>query len=242
MFKVPLLFLKFVVKHQMSKKFEKKLQLGNGIFTTAEIAQILRLPYQKTHTWINKYWDGELGKTYEHNYSWIVNNTRAVGFHTLIEFYVMLQFAEAGVTTRQVLNAHKELSKSFNTPFPFAQKMVLANIHTDGTKIYLTKNDHTLTLDGTKQLNLAFIKVFFKKLEFGDDLIAAKYWPMGKKCKIVCDPHHKFGQPTIQGTNIQAEAIYRMFVAHEPVTFIADVYNITPKNVKDAVAFYKTAA
>jgi uncharacterized protein (DUF433 family) len=226
----------------MNKKFEKKLQLGNGVFTTVEIAHILHLPYHKVHTWINKYWEGELGKIYEHNYSWIIDNTKAVGFHTLIEFYVMLQFAEAGVTTRQVLNAHKELSKSFHTPFPFAQKKVLENIHTDGNKIYLSQDGHTLTLDGTRQLNLSFIKLFFKKLDFGEDLVAAKYWPMGKSCKIVCDPHHKFGQPTIHGTNIQAEAIYHMFMAKEPINFIADVYKITPKNVKDAVEFYRSAA
>jgi hypothetical protein len=110
------------------KIFENKLKLGNGIYTTGEIAHILQMPYQKVHTWINKYWDGVLGKAYENQYSWTVEKTKAIGFHTLIEFYVMVLFAEAGVSIKQVLNAHKELSKLYNTPFPFAQKKVLANI------------------------------------------------------------------------------------------------------------------
>lgn len=223
-------------------KFENKLKLGNGIYTTVEIANILRIPYNKVHLWINKYWDGELGKAYEGNYSWSVDKTKAVGFHTLVEFYVMVQFAEAGVNTRQVLNAHKELSKSFKTPFPFAQKVVLESIHHDGKKIYLSTNGDTLTLDGTKQFNLAFIKLFFKKLEFDSDLLASKYWPLGKEHKIVCDPRHKFGQPVIDGTNIQAEAIYKMYVAKEPVSFIADLYEISEDKVRDAVKLYKTAA
>jgi len=226
----------------MKIKFENKLQLGNGIYTTMEIANILRIPYQKVHLWINKYWDGELGKAYEGNYSWSIDKTKAVGFHTLVEFYIMVQFAEVGVSTRQVLNAHKELSKTFNTPFPFAQKNVIENIHTDGKKIFLSTNDGTITLDGSKQFNLAFIKLFYKKLEFDNDLLASRYWPLGKGHKIVCDPHHKFGQPIVEGTNIQAEAIYRMYVAKEPMSFIADLYEISEDKVKDAVKFYKEAA
>ena len=222
----------------MTNTFENKLQLGNGIYTIQEIAHILQLSYPKVHLWVNKYWDGELGKVYESNYSWTVDKTKAVGFHTLVEFYVMVQFAEAGVKTRQVLNAHKELSHDLKTPFPFAQKMVLDGIKTDGKKIYLTQNGNTILLDGTKQLNLDFIKLFFKKLEFDKEFLAARFWPLGKECKIVCDPNHKFGQPIIEGTNIHAEAIYRMHLAEEPISFISDLYEISESNVRDAIQFY----
>jgi len=226
----------------MNATFENKLQLGNGIYTIQEIAHILQLPYNKVHLWVNKYWDGELGSIYENNYSWNIDNTKAVGFHTLVEFYVMVQFAEAGVKIRQVLDAHKELSSSFKTHFPFAQKIVLEGIKTDGKRIYLSLNGNTITLDGTKQLNLNFIKVFFKKLEFDSGLLASRFWPMGKEYKIVCDPHHRFGQAVIDGTNIQAEAIYRMYLAKEPLHFIADLYEITKEKVKDAIRFHRLAA
>lgn len=223
-------------------KFENKLQLGNGIYTTVEIANILRLPYHKVNSWISKYWDGELGKAYEHNYSWQIDNSKAVGFHTLVEFYVMVQFAESGVKTRQVLNAHKELSDLFKTPFPFALKEVLQNIKTDGRKIFFKLKGDTITLDGSKQLNLDFIKLFFKKLEFDKDMLAARFWPLGKQKKVVCDPQHKFGQPVIEGTNIQSEAIYKMYLAKEPIPFIAELYEISPEKVKHAIEFHKTAA
>ncbi len=222
--------------------FENHLQLGNGVFTTQEIAQILRVPYYKVSKWITQYWDGELGKCYEQQYSWSVGNTRAVGFHTLIEFYVMMQFAEAGVKIRKVLNAHKELSVKYQTNFPFAKKEVLDNISTDGLKIYLKINGDTITLDGSKQLNLDFIKVFFKNLDFDNDMLASRFWPMGKEHKVVCDPHRKFGQPVLDGTSIQSEAIYRMYLAKEPISFIASIYEIPLKSVKDAIAFHKNAA
>ena len=226
----------------MINSLENKLKLGNGIYTIKELSQLLQIPYQKVNIWITKYWDGELGKAYEQNYSWKVNGTKAVGFHTLVEFYVMVQFAESGVKIRQVLDAHKELANDLGTLFPFAQKEIIENISTDGKKIYLHKNGNTITLDGSKQLNLKFIKLFYKKLDFGTDLIASRFWPLGKQKGIVCDPSHRFGQATIEGTNIQAEAVYRMHLAKEPLKFIANIYQISLKKVKQAVEFYNHAA
>jgi uncharacterized protein (DUF433 family) len=222
--------------------FENHLQLGNGIFTTQEIAQILRVPYYKVNRWITKYWDGELGKCYEQQYSWSVGNNRAVGFHTLIEFYVMMQFTEAGVSTRAVLKAHKEMGEHFKTNFPFAKKEVLDNISTDGLRIFFELEGVNITLDGSKQFNLDIIKVFFKNLDFDNEMLASRFWPLGKEHEIVCDPHRKFGQPIIDGTSIQSEAIYRMFLAEEPVSFIASIYEVTETAVRDAILFHQNAA
>lgn len=226
----------------MKELLENKLQLGNGIYTIQEISQLLQIPYHRATSWISKYWNGELGQVYEYNHSWQVDHTKAVGFHTFVEFYVMMQFAESGVNISQVLEAHRILSTELKTPFPFAQKQVLENISTDGKKIYLRKNGDTITLDGSRQLNLDFIKMFFKRLDFGKDLLASRFWPMGKEKGIVCDPNHRFGQAVIEGTNIQAEAIYRMHLATEPLKFIAELYSIPIKKVEDAVAFYNSAA
>ena len=73
-------------------------------------------------------------------------------------------------------------------------------------------------------------------------MLASRFWPLGKDFNIVCDPHRKFGQPIINGTNIQAEAVYRMYLANEPIDFIAALYETSKKNVQDAITFNKTAA
>ena len=221
--------------------FENNLSIGNGIYTVPDVARILRLPYHKVNTWLNEYWDGKLGKAFKGKYSWRVEGTRAVGFHTLIEFYVMMQLAEAGVKTNQVLRAHADLSRTFNTIFPFAQKQVIENISTDGNKIYLSVDGSAITLDGTYQFNLGFIQFFFKKLEFDRGLLAAKLWPAGKSKAVVCDPNHKFGQPVIEGTNIQTEAVYKMYLARESIPFIAGLYELPEKKVRDAIDFHKNA-
>ncbi|MEQ8422681.1 MAG: DUF433 domain-containing protein, partial [Arenibacter algicola] len=80
--------------------FENKPKIGSGIYTASEIAIILRVPYRKVYTWMNKYWDGRIGKEFGSKYSWDINGKRAVSFHTFIEFYVMMRFSEAGVKPR----------------------------------------------------------------------------------------------------------------------------------------------
>lgn len=219
-------------------EFENTLQLGIGIYTPSEIAQILRISYAKVSRWINKYWDGELGLEYESRYSWTTGNSKAVSFHTLVEFYVMMQLSEAGVNTRKILIAHQKLSKEFNTAFPFALNTVLQGIFTDGNKIYFKiDNDTLITLDGTKQLNLQFIQVFFKNLDFDSDNLASKFYPLGKKNSIVVDPKRKFGHPVVGDSNIYPETIYSLYKAGENKKYISYLYDLKPKEVNDAISY-----
>jgi uncharacterized protein (DUF433 family) len=217
--------------------FTNTLDIGNGIYTLREISQILRLDYQKVHRWLNKYWDGELGAKFQRSYSWSVDTSKAVAFHTLIEFYVMMQLAEAGVKTRQVLIAHEELSKWSKTPSPFAQREVLQRMRTDGKKVYFEIGEHSVSLDGTGQLNLDFIRIFFKNLDFGNDLMAERFWPLGRDKAILVDPKRKFGHPVIDETNIYPETIYNLYKGGESEDYIAFLYEITPRQVEDAIEY-----
>ncbi len=227
--------------HTKSMNFENKPKLGLGIYTAAEIAQILRIPYKKVYTWMHKYWDGKLGESYGEKYSWQMHGTRAVSFHTFVEFYVMMQFSEAGVKPKQVLQAHSELSEMYRTPFPYAQREVLEGIRCDGKHIYLQNKQGIIELNGTKQFNLDIIKLFFVKLEFGDDDLAARYWPLGRDKSIVIDPKRKFGSPVFKDRNIYPETFYSLYKAGEPIDFIAHLYEVSKQMVMDAIEFCKAA-
>lgn len=222
-------------------EFENKPKIGLGIYTASDIAEILRIPYRKVYVWMNKYWDGKLGKEFETTYSWQSNGSRAVSFHTVVEFYVMMQFTEAGVKPGKVLEAHKELSKLFGTAFPFALKNVIDGIKTDGNKIYLKTKEGTITLDGTKQFNLDFIKLFFKKLEFNDNELATRLWPMGKDKSILIDPERKFGHPVINKKNVYPHIIFNHYKAGDPIPYIAHVYELTEDEVNHALEYCKAA-
>lgn len=65
---------------------------------------------------------------------------------------------------------------------------------------------------------------------------------LGKEHDIVVDPHHQFGQPVIQGTNINAATIFSMYQSGESVWTIGTLYDITEEQVNDAILFCKPKA
>lgn len=226
----------------MKSTFENKAIIGGGIYTMPDIAQIFRLPYHKVSRWIKEYWDNRLAKDFEGNYSWTDGKARAISFHTLIELYVFMELSNAGVKAKAILQSHKELSKLYKTKFPFATNRILSDISTDGKKIYFKFNGEELCLDGKKQFNLGFIQDFFKKIDFGNDELASRLWPLGREYSVVVDPEHHFGQPVLDGTNIVPDTIYTMYKAGDNEKFIAMIYGLTKKEVTDALKYCKKAA
>lgn len=221
--------------------FENRAKINNGIYTVPDVSKILRLPYQRVNYWLNKYWDSAFGGTFESRYSWTIDNTRAVSFHTLIEFYVFYHLSEVGVKPKEVLKAHIELSKMFDTPFPFAIKNVLESIRTTGKKIFLDSKDGVFSLDGNGQFNLDFIKMFFKSLDFDNDLVATRFYPLGKGRNIMIDPRRQFGHPVLGLTNIYPETIYNLYKAGEPIEFLAFTYELVKEAITDAIEYCEAA-
>ena len=222
--------------------FKNELYIGSGIYTISDVSKILKLPYQKVYTWTNKYWDGILASDIHEPYSVRIGSIKTINFYALIEFYILYLLGESGVRTRNVLDAHKELSHLFNTKYPLAQKDIIEKISTDGKRIFFNFHGSYLLLDGTKQFNLDFIEIFFKNLEFNKDLLASKFWPMGKKSSIVLDPQRQLGLPVIGETNILPQSLFNLYKGGESVQLIAALYNIDENSVKDAIKFCQTAA
>ena len=191
--------------------------------------------------WINKYWDDRFSHASHHDYSWKTGVYTGLNFFTLIEFYVLAQLSQAGVATSKVLKAHEELSKFYNTPYPFAKQDVIERLKTDGLKIYLKHLDQHISLDGSKQLNLDLIREFYKELDFDNNKIASRLWPRGKKSSIVIDPKRAFGHPVIDSHNIYPQTIYQHYQAGEPQHYIATIYGLSEKEVRDAVEYCEAA-
>lgn len=224
-------------------EFENKIAIGNGIYTLFDLAKILDLKYHRVRRLLNEYWDKRFAGDFGNKYSWSVGNSRAVSFHTLVEFYIFYQFKYVGVSTQRILKAHQELASMFNTPFPFANSKILNKIHCVGKKIvFEIKEDEIIDLDSTKQLNLKFIKNFVNKLDFDKNDIAKRLYPLGKKNSVIVDPEHQFGQPTIIGTNLFPETIYNLYRNKETKKFISDSFGISIKQITDAIEYCKKQA
>jgi len=222
---------------------QTKPVLGQGIYTLPDIAFLLDISYPKVSRWIKSFWNDKFGSKYGGTYSWSVDLTKAVNFYTLIELYTFYRLAEAGVTTNSALKAHEILSAQFETPYPFANKMVLNGMKALDRQVVFEQSDGSIySLDIYKQFKIEFVKEFFKNLDFDSNSLVYKFWPKGKALEVVCDPTHQFGQPVIEGTNILSETIFRLYLAKEPVEFISELYEIPVARVVKAIEFHSSAA
>jgi uncharacterized protein (DUF433 family) len=61
---------------------------------------------------------------------------------------------------------------------------------------------------------------------------------MGKDNHIIVDPHHQFGQPVIENTNILAETVFDLSQAGDTPEFISGLYQLKVKEVENAIALF----
>ena len=218
-------------------------KLGEGIFTASDIARILNIKYARANYWLQKYWASKLAEHTKHQYTFETDGSYAINFKGLVEFYISNELNKQGVSIASIAKAHTLLAKEYNTPYPFASREIIEHLKTDGKKLYATPPDEIIvSLDGSRQLNLDFIQLFFKKLDFDEHETAVRLWPLGKERQIVVDPRHQFGSPVIKGTNIHPATIAGLVEAGDPDSLIQRLYDISPEQIQDAVDFDSLAA
>jgi len=216
-------------------------QLGKGIYSIPDAAVILDMPVSKVRRWVKKYWELEFLKDVDEGYTWGESREKAFHFLTLIEIIAVDSFREIGVSFPKIKLAHSKLSELLDTKYPFAH----AELMTDGKSIfYKLLESSLLEVDEKQQLSFTdLVAPYCKKIDFQDKTqLAERFWPLGKDHQIVVDPHHSFGQPVINGTNITVETIFSMLNAGESPEFVASIYDLNLNAVEDVMSFMKRNA
>lgn len=212
---------------------DNKAKLGEGIFLVTDVARILELPLPSVRHWLLEFWNKKFGTEYG-KYSFGDDKNRAVNFLTLIEFIAFAKLRQHGISAQRIQKFHKDLSLILNTKYPFAETKLL----TDKKQLWYGRFDQIVRHDGKQQLTLEkFVAPYLKKIEFDQNMIAQRYFPLGKKKNVVIDPNHQFGQPTIVGTNIKVKTIYSLYEGDESVESICHLYDLNHQQVDDAIHF-----
>jgi uncharacterized protein (DUF433 family) len=211
-------------------------RLGEGIYLTSDVAEILRLSYSKVRRWMVELWDSRFSES--GRYSFGDSKNRAVNFYTLIEFYTFYQLRMKGVSAQKIQKAHKTISKELKTPYPFA-----TNIRTDGREIWYDYLNELVGANGKQQLDLkAVLDPFLHRIDFGINSLAELFYPLDKSKNVVVDPKRQFGQPTITGRNLRIDTIKKLYDGGESKKNISLLYDLKPSEVNDALRYYKRAS
>jgi len=221
-------------------RFKNNIELGNGIYTVPDLALILQLPQHKVRRWLAEFYDERLGDVYQGKYSWGEGREKATNFLTLIEFYVFYMLRQQKMSVSKIMDAHNHMCKALDTNYPFASYKLLVN---KNDILYGIDEETWVHANSTNQIVIhKIIADFFKKIDFSAKDLAERFWPLGKNRRIVVDPHHQFGQPVIDGTNINAASIFSMYKSGEPTSIIGSLYDLSEQQVKDAIAFCERKA
>lgn len=215
-------------------------KIGEGIYVVKDVAKILYLDYAKTYRWIVGYWGGSLDE--KTCYTFGEADNRAINFLSLIEFYTFFRLREKGLSTAEIRKLHNVLSKVLRTPYPFA---IAQDYFIEGKNkkkfVYFEHLSNLVKLDEKLQYSLRFIENFLEKIEFDDNNLAARFYPLANSKNVVVDPKHQFGQPIVAGTNIKTHTLYSLYKGGETLEDISSLYHISLEKVQDAIAFQKAA-
>ena len=214
---------------------EKQPRLGEGIFLTSDVAEILQLPYAKVRHWIIELWDNRF--SISGTYSFGGKKNKAVNFYTLIEFYTFFQLRLKGVSAQKIQKAHNTISKELKTRYPFA-----TNIRTDGKEIWYDYLDELVNANGKQQIDIkSVLDPFLHKIDFGKNNLAELYFPLENSRNVVVDPKRQFGQPIIHGRSLRIETIRKLYEGGETQKNISLLYDLKLSQVDDALRYYKRA-
>ncbi len=217
-----------------------KNEVGHGIYTMSDIAHLLGFPRARVSRYLKNYWDeSSSSQLFEDSYTWKSGShpkEKAVNFYVLMELYTLFQLQIMGVSARRVVESRTHICEETGWQYPFATSSVLS----DGKNIWYQFQDAIVNANGSRQTTfISMMQDFSQKIDFDEQFVAARFYPMGRDKNIVIDPNRQFGKPVVKGANVATEIIFALFESGESENAIATHYEISIQSVQDAILFHQ---
>jgi uncharacterized protein (DUF433 family) len=213
--------------------------LETGIYTIPDAAELVGAPQASVRVWVEGHTgkqdpviDNQLGK---------VGGKTAVSFANLMELRFIARFAKAGVRLHEIRAIMKDAKDILQHPHPFATQTVFK---TDERKIVAQialRNGLMLVYD-LKSKNYEMPSVVMKS--FRDDVVfdpqgeAIEWTPRPKIApNVIVHPRIEFGHPVLRRLNIPTQTIAKAVKVEGSAQFVADIFDITERHVREAVKF-----
>jgi uncharacterized protein (DUF433 family) len=157
----------------------------------------------------------------------------------LIEVAVVAAFRKAGVTLKNIRETREYVAQQLKAEYPFAQYQFKA----DGKRLVMDFQQiegergkgKILRPDQNGQLAWESILGRLNEFDYEDHGIVIKWRVAGDKSPIIIDPRVAYGAPAIKGT--PTWVVSGRWDAGETVKEIAEDFDLTPQEVREALAF-----
>ncbi len=213
--------------------------LGTGLYSLAEIADLTGLHYSRIRAWVTRD-SGQAGLVvpaygnHEDGYT--------LSFLDLVEILVAGQLREHGVSMQSVRKVHAAMQLLFDEQHPFALERLL----TDGHRVFQhavdqVGRDHVLDVLDRQHVIPEVLLPHLQKLDYDPQTHLASRWHIATG--IVVDPKRSFGKPIVADVGVPVHVLAAAYEANDNnAARVASWYEITSRDVLDAVNFMKSAA
>jgi uncharacterized protein (DUF433 family) len=218
--------------------------VGLGLYTPAEAARLIKVPVGKLCRWLEGHQIGDR----KYDPLW----PRRIDFHDgctyltfldLVQARVVSAFIAVGLSPQKVRFAIELGREIMRSDYPFAS----ARFRTDGRTVVMQvlkegEDDRLIDLfRGSQYLMRNVVEPSLRGVDFHDDL-AVRWWPVGKKDRIVVDPRRQFGQPIDAETGVPTSVLAAAAVAEGSIEAAARAYRVPPAAVRRSVRFEQKLA
>jgi uncharacterized protein (DUF433 family) len=222
-----------------------KTLLGVGIYTIPEAARLTGASGELIRRLLWGYQHKYKGGLTYHEPLWtpqipIVDDTRALGFRDLIEIKFVAHFRQRGISLQSIRKTIDRATELLEQSYPLSS----VRFKSRGKSIFaeiLEENEKKLVFDlYTGQLLLTFMwNKLYDALDYSEFDQLIRWFPLGKKRRVVVDPGRSFGRPiSLEGvpTAILASALQ----AEKSAEDVAYWYKVDPDSVRDADEYERT--
>ncbi|MCC6695564.1 MAG: DUF433 domain-containing protein [Candidatus Hydrogenedentes bacterium] len=203
--------------------------MEHGIYTVAEASRLTQLHPSRIRAWLKS--RRVLSPHYVGKDSSI-----ALDFYDLIDVRIVGLFREKRVKLSAIRRAYEQLAQDLGTDHPFCH----SDLATNGQQVFLITADRigekSISDAISKQHYFADLIPLLEPIRYDEHTHLASRWEIRKG--IVIDPMLSFGRPVVDKTSVPANILARTYWANgQDVKLTADLYNLTPKDVRNAVEF-----
>jgi uncharacterized protein (DUF433 family) len=135
------------------------------------------------------------------------------------------------------------LRKEFGVPYPLADRRPYVSgkqlVHDAQTAAGLDAEFCLVAVVNDQLLLTPPSQSFVERVEWDGDVAAAWRPDPNRKSPVRIDPNIRFGQPSIKG--ISTHAIWEQIESGEDVNSVAEVFELTPRDVRLAHAYENAA-
>lgn len=224
--------------------------IGKGVYSLAEAERLIKIPRQRISRWTHGYtyrYKGEAHHT-PPLIAWDVEQPADKGpilsFLDLLEVRFLDAFLVHGVSRKAVRIAALHARELLGRHHPFSTRI----FKTDGHSIFAeivrgTDNKHLLDVVKNQFVFARIISPsLYEGVEFNASNDPERWWPLGKKHAVVIDPERGFGAPIVARSGVPTKILADAVKAEGSVDFVAKWYEVTPREVRDAVKFEEQLA